>query len=99
MSHTAQQIINDINTYMKQQGGKNSDWYVGIATDARQRLFVDHSVSETSDSWIYRQATSSEVARSVEKAYLDAGCTGGPGGGDGGTDFVYAYRKTKTTRE
>jgi len=99
MSFTAQQIINDINAYMKQVGGIYSGWYVGIATDAKQRLFVDHNVSEQNGAWIYRQATSSAVARSVEKAYLDAGCTGGPGGGDSGTDYVYAYKKTSTTRE
>ena len=99
MSYAAEQIINDISAYMKQRGGTSSGWYVGIATDPKQRLFVDHNVSETHDAWIYRQAISSEVARSVEKAYLDAGCTGGPGGGDRGTDYVYAYLKTKTTKQ
>lgn len=99
MSNTAQQIINDINEYMKQHGGTNAAWYVGIATDAKQRLFNDHNVSEQSGAWIYMQATSSTVARSVEKAYLDAGCDGGPGGGDDGTDYVYAYKKTASTKE
>lgn len=97
MAKTAEQIISDINAYMKACGGNNSDWYVGIATDARQRLFDDHAVSEKDGCWIYRQATSSDVARSVEKAYLDAGCDGGPGGGDDGTDYVYAYKKARDT--
>ena len=97
MGYTSQQIINDINAYMKQHGGTNASWYVGIATDAKQRLFVDHNVSENGGAWIYRQATSSAVARSVEKAYLDAGCDGGSGGGDHGTDYVYAYKKTSST--
>lgn len=99
MRFTAEKIINEISAYMKQLGGIDSGWYVGIATDAKQRLFVDHNVSEQSGAWIYLQATSSDVARLVEKAYLDAGCTGGPGGGDSGTDYVYAYKKTSTTRE
>ncbi|OIR02186.1 hypothetical protein GALL_158060 [mine drainage metagenome] len=99
MTYTAQQIITDINSHMRQHSGTNADWYVGIATDPKQRLFNDHNVSEKNDSWIYRRATSSDVARSVEKAYLDAGCTGGPGGGDDHTDYVYAYRKTRSTRQ
>lgn len=97
MSYTAQQIIAEINAYMKQCGGSNRDWYVGIAANARERLFNDHRVTEKGGSWIYRQATSTDVARSVEKAYLDAGCDGGPGGGDEDTDFVYAYLKTAST--
>jgi hypothetical protein len=99
MSYTAQQIITDLNAYMQQHGGPNSAWYVRIAADVRERLFVDHNVSEQGGVWIYRQATSSTVARSVEKAYLDAGCDGGPGGGDDSTDYVYAYRKTTITKQ
>ncbi|MCW5576659.1 MAG: hypothetical protein KIT13_11240 [Burkholderiales bacterium] len=99
MSHTAQQIIVDINDYMKRSGGNNSAWYVGIAAKVRDRLFVDHGVAEQGGVWIYRQAISSAVARSVEKAYLDAGCDGGPGGGDDATDYVYAFKKTAATRQ
>ncbi|MDD2699835.1 MAG: hypothetical protein PHH36_01225 [Sideroxydans sp.] len=99
MAYTKQQIIIDINAYMKKCGGTNAGWYVGIATDAKQRLFNDHNVLEKNDSWIYRHAESSDAARAVEKAYLDAGYSGGPGGGDDGTDYVYACRKTRTTRE
>lgn len=97
MAHNAQQIITDINAYMKQHGGTNASWYVGVATNASTRLFNDHSVDKDKDPWIYRQATSSAVARSVEKAYLDAGCDGGPGGGDDDTDYVYAYLKSSRT--
>ncbi len=99
MAYTAQQIISDINNYMKQHGGTNANWYVGIATDPGQRLFNDHNVMENNDLWIYRQAISSNVARSVEKAYLDAGCSGGPGGGDDSTSYVYAYKKTRSTKQ
>lgn len=99
MTYTKEQIINDINTYMRQHGGTNPNWYVGIAEQPRERLFVEHNVSEENGSWIYRQATSSAVARSVEQAYLDAGCDGGSGGGGLQTDYVYAYRKTAHTRE
>ncbi len=97
MSYTKQQIITDINTHMQQHGGSNSAWYVGIASDAGKRLFNDHNVNEKGDVWIFRQAISSSVARDVEKAYLDAGCDGGSGGGDASTTYVYAYRKTRST--
>lgn len=97
MSYTKQQIIADIDEYMVQHGGPNSAWYVGIASNARDRLFDGHNVSENGGVWIYSQATSASVAREVEKAYLDAGCDGGSGGGDASTLYVYAYRKTRST--
>jgi hypothetical protein len=97
MGATKVQIITDIDAYMKQRGGTNTSWYVGIAADARSRLFNDHRVSETEDTWIYRQAMSSTVARETERAYLDTGHDGGPGGGDDDTTYVYAYLKSRRT--
>jgi hypothetical protein len=94
---TAQQIIADINAHMKQCGGTKKDWYVGIAADARKRLFTDHQVDEKKDSWIIRAADSSAIARAVEKAYIDSGHDGGPGGGDSSTIHVYAYLKRSHT--
>ena len=76
-----------------------SEWYVGIASDARKRLFTDHNVSEENGQWIYRQATSEDEARDAEAQLLELGCKGGAGGGDENTDFVYAYKITATTRE
>jgi hypothetical protein len=100
MTYTAEQIITDINAYMRQHPGTAAvSWYVGIATNPKQRLFNDHNVSESSGAWIYRQALSSTIARAVEKAYLNSGHSGGPGGGDDGTAYVYAYIKTSYTIE
>ena len=96
-SSIKERIIAEINAHMRNCGGANSAWYVGVASSAEERLFNDHSVDRTRDSWIYRRAASSSMARDIEQAYLDAGCDGGPGGGDAGTIFVYAYRKTRTT--
>jgi hypothetical protein len=97
---TAQQIIADIDAYMKEfPKSQNKDWYVGIAADARERLFTGHGVAEKGGAggWIYRKADSHTIARAVEKAYHAAGCDGGPGGGDENTDKVYAYLKTSAT--
>jgi len=91
MSYTANQIITDINNYMREHPHPNKDWYVGIASSARDRLFNDHNVAEQGGTWIFRKAVSADVAREVEKAYLDAGYDGGPGGGDDSSMYVYAY--------
>jgi hypothetical protein len=96
---TKQQIVNDIDSYMRKSGKAVSYWYVGIATDAKQRLFADHKVDEKGGTWIYSTADSSTIARDTEKAYHDAGCKGGPGGGDNNTKMVYAYLITSSTAE
>ncbi|GIW62200.1 MAG: hypothetical protein KatS3mg090_0026 [Patescibacteria group bacterium] len=46
MAKTKQEIISEIKSHMAQCGGSYSDWYVGIATDPRERLFIDHNVDE-----------------------------------------------------
>jgi len=39
-------IIKNFKAHIKKGGGRYSDWYVGIATDPRDRLFNDHGVAE-----------------------------------------------------
>ncbi|MBI5068689.1 MAG: hypothetical protein HZB56_10655 [Deltaproteobacteria bacterium] len=96
---TKAEIIEEIKAYVGNSGAKTWDEvYVGISKDARIRLFNGHGVSEARDSWILRQADSSEAAREVEEYFLKVlGADGGPGGGDDSADFVYAYRKAAHT--
>ncbi len=90
-------ICSDISAHINQQGGARSSWYVGIASDVQQRLFGDHRVPKQGHWYIYREALSSHHARAIEKAFLDWGCDGGPGGGGSDTTYVYAYLKTAIT--
>ncbi|MDK2848723.1 MAG: hypothetical protein PWP34_2076 [Desulfuromonadales bacterium] len=96
---TGQQAASDIGTYMSQHGGVLSGWYVGIAKDPRNRLFVDHNVTANPGSWIYRECASDVVARQVEDYFLRQGCKGGDGGGSAASRFVYAYKITSNTRQ
>jgi len=92
MASDKETIISDIKSHVANNGGSYSQWYVGIATDPKQRLFNDHAVKEKGDAWIYRRCASSDVARTVEKYFLAQGIKGGPGGGDDNSDYVYAYK-------
>ncbi|WP_304005261.1 MULTISPECIES: hypothetical protein [Desulfovibrio] len=91
-------IVAHIRDYIQKCGGWPSEWYVGIATDARQRLFGDHNVAEHGGYWIYDQASSEAVARATEAALLRDGYRGGTGGGRE-PRFVYAYKITNYTSE
>ena len=92
------QIFADFNAYITRCGGSPSEWYVGIAKDARERLFVDHKV-DINGAWIYHLASNHQAARDIEIAYHEAGYRGSHGGGDHRTVFVYAYRITRLTVE
>ena len=93
----AKDIVADINAFIQQCGGANPDWYVGVSADVEERLFSYHKVSRNFDSWIYRHADTSEIARTVEKAYITMGCDGVLSEPEAGAHLVYAYRKSVNT--
>ena len=98
MAETKQEIISEIDSHIEDSGGGYSAWYVGVSKDARDRLFNQHGVKEKGDSWIYRAASSSKIAREVEAHLVDKlGTDGGSGGGDETATMVYAYKKARHT--
>jgi hypothetical protein len=91
-------IINDIITYSNKEGNPKSTWYVGIASDPKNRLFNDHNVDKEHGWWIYRDTDSDTSARKIESFLLERyGFDGDNGGGDYTTKSVYAYKKTSST--
>ena len=94
-----QQIANEIDAHIRKEGSGYGNWYCGIASDVKQRLFTDHNVSEKGGWWIFRDAGTDNAARNIEEYFLKKGCKGGGGGGDGGTRYEYAYKITSTTQE
>jgi len=96
-SVTVQEAYDQIVAYIKERGGVYGNWYAGIASDARTRLFTDHKVSEEKGAWIYRTCSDDTAARNVEDDLLKLGCDGESGGGDSSTTQVYAYLKTNST--
>lgn len=78
-----------------------SDFYIGITEDVKDRLFGYHQVNEKTDWWIYCFADTEDIARSIEKLYLDKGMNGGDGGGKGNgkTKYVYCYEINEHTKE
>lgn len=100
MAKSKKTIISEIKEHMKKRGGNYSDWYVGIASDPRERLFTEHNVDEKKDAWIYRKCDNSDIAREIEEYFVEILSTGGgAGGGDETTKYVYAYKKAPHTNE
>ncbi len=73
------------------------EWYVGVAANPDQRLFVGHNVSQEGGAWIYRDAGSESMAKIIEAIFHKKGCKGGHLDTDS-PHYVYAYKMTRTTR-
>jgi hypothetical protein len=98
MAKSKQAIIDAFEEHIRKGGGGYEAWYVGISSDAHDRLFNQHGVREEGDWSIYETATSSEFAREIESYFVNIrGTDGGPGGGDENADMVYAYKKAAHT--
>jgi hypothetical protein len=93
-------IRSDIENYIDRKGETYSSWYVGIAEDARDRLFREHNVDEKNGSWIYRNAASRTIAERITKYFVNQlGTKGNPGDGNDATTSVYAYKISYNTKE
>lgn len=100
MGNSYDEIIKRFDEHLGKSGKRYySEFYIGISNDAAKRLFEQHHVDKDNSWWIYTTAESSQVARNVEKHYLDLGMRGGTGGGDENSDMVYCYVVTPTTSE
>ena len=100
MALSYKEIVNKIDEHLRKSGKRYySEFYIGVSQNAVKRLFEEHHVDKENSWWIYTTAISSEVARQVEKHYLDLGMRGGTGGGDDKSKMVYCYVVTSTTTE
>lgn len=100
MSKSYNEIVSDIDAHLQKSGKRYySEFYIGISKDASKRMFEEHHVDKEHSWWIFRTANSSEVARKVEKHYLELGMRGGDGGGNDTANMVYCYVVTPITTE
>ena len=99
---TRDAIIRDFDAHLKKSNRQYySEFYIGITNNIDERLFGSHKVPRENHWWIYSPADTEEIAREVEKFYLDKGMRGGTGGGTGNGDakYVYCYLVTSYTVE
>ena len=89
-------VIKRMETYMSKFEGDYSDWFVGITKDLDEGLFQMHKVEETG-SWISFGADTDEIAKKIEKYFLDKKTDGNPIDLEENTRIVYVYKKNSNT--
>ena len=89
-------VIKRIESYMSKFDGDYSDWYVGITKDLDEKLFELHKVDENG-KWIAFGADTEEVAKKIQKYFLDKKTDGNPTQLEEDARIVYAYKKNSMT--
>jgi len=89
-------VIKRMQTYMSKFEGNYSDWYIGITKDLDEGLFNTHKVEENG-IWISFGADTDEIAKKVEKYFLDKNTDGNPRELPENTRIVYIYKKNSDT--
>lgn len=89
-------VIKRMETYMSKFEGNYPDWYIGITKDLDEGLFQLHKVEENG-IWISFGADTDEVAKKVEKYFLDKKTDGNPMDLEENTRIVYVYKKNSNT--
>ncbi|MFA6295171.1 MAG: hypothetical protein WC666_01965 [Candidatus Paceibacterota bacterium] len=86
-----QQIINEFESFMGKYGKFYNQFYVGIAKNIFDRLTSGHNIDSSIQCiWSNNPMPTNEI-RTIEKYFLDKGASGGQGGGDNNTRYIYAY--------
>lgn len=97
---TYEKIITEINEHLgKSYKEFYSDFYIGITDNINERLFGFHQVPQRGHWYIYMPADTDEIARKVEKFFLDLGMQGGTGGGSSKSIMVYCYEISQNTKQ
>jgi len=90
-------IIAEIESFIVDNGGIFSDWYVGITANVKWRLHGYHNVKDTS---VFVKAPSIEFAHIIQRYFIESRKTDGDiSNGDDGSFCVYAYKKQDHTKE
>lgn len=95
MADTEDQIRKEILDFIDENEGDYSSWYVGVAKDPEEELFVRHKVNRQTGLWIYRAAETPTAAQRIHRRLLDLGTAGQAAPEDG--RVVYAYRRSDGT--
>lgn len=89
-------VTKRIESYMSKFEGDYTDWYVGIAKNLEDELFELHKVDEKG-IWISFGADTEEVAKKVQKYFIDKKVDGNLIDSETDARIVYAFKKNSKT--
>ena len=95
-----QQLISEIMHLINMERSPYKDWYIGITSNPHTQLFQEHNVDLNNSWWVIKKAGNAEEAGRIQRAIINTyGTDGGNDEGNEKSVYVYAYKKTRTTRQ
>jgi len=95
-----QQIHDEIMHFIHMERSPYNNWYAGITSNPHTRLFQEHNVDLKESWWVIKKANSVDDAKIVIRALVDAyGIEGGNSAANERSVYIYAFKKTSTTRQ
>ena len=92
MSPTQEKAISAIEVHMGKFTSPPTNWYIGIANNVRQKLFIEHNVSEQNDKWIYTTLESNDSAKEIKRHFVNIGLQSEDSNDELG-NIIFAYQK------
>lgn len=98
MAASIGEIIAEMKEFISRHDENYANWYIGITNDPITRLLEDHKVDIDKDRWLCSEAINENVARMIEKRFVEEfGASGDCDDSESGS-FVYAYRMSDNTK-
>lgn len=93
--HTMSSIANQIIEAIKVKIGESSPsiWYIGIAENIQEKLFIQHAVDEQNGKWLYGIADTNIDALDVKKFFVELGVKNNDTDDDKNGTVVFVYQK------
>ena len=85
--------------YIKEFDANFSSWYVGVASDPKQKMQTDHGVDLEHDIWLHKQAVSFTACKTIQRYFVGTLKTRGElvSVGTEDMDCVYLYKTSERT--
>ena len=99
MPKAIEEAVNNIKRKIDLYGHDYNAWYIGIAKDVTQKLFVDHKVNDQNGIWIYIVANTNSDAKEIKNYFERIGVTFNNSDDDENGLFVFAYKKESFIRQ
>ncbi len=92
-------VYSGLRQFILDNGGVFTDWYCGITNNVHRRVVVEHEVKIfEGELACWCECLNKPDAEAVETAFIDCdNCSGGQGGGNEDSVYVYVYKMTPDT--
>lgn len=92
MTAANEAIIKGIQDNLKLNINEAKEWYVGLASNIRKKLFEEHKISEENGRWIYQTLANKEIAKEIKQHFVSLGLKSEDSNDDQSGNIIFIYK-------